>query len=187
MNISEIPLRQICQYPIETQSFLLNKKTRPWSEYEDMRLIAGILRYGLESWGTIANFVGNSRTKAQCCQRWTRGLDPRISKVSWTKEEDEKLMCMISKWGSKKWTKIASEMGNRSDVQCRYRFKQLQRKVNDVPLSKSPKALESSPQVTFPSITELLKLPSNMTTLNLMPLPITKSIVNSGSGNHFLI
>ncbi|OHS97979.1 hypothetical protein TRFO_09130 [Tritrichomonas foetus] len=125
MNMQDAPLPNISDYPIEAQTFLLRKKSRPWTEYEDMRLLAGISRFGLDGWGSVAQFVGNSRTKAQCCQRWVRGLDPRISKVHWTAEEDNRLLELVAKYGQKSWTKISSEFGNRCDVQCRYRFKQL--------------------------------------------------------------
>ena len=101
------------------------KKTRPWSPIEDMRLLAGIHKYGLEAWGTIAKFVGNSRSKAQCAQRWSRGLDPRIAKIHWSPEEDQLLLRSVAKFGVKSWTIVASEIPSRSDVQCRYRYNQL--------------------------------------------------------------
>jgi len=28
----------------------------------------------------VASFVGNGRTRAQCAQRWSRGLNPKICK-----------------------------------------------------------------------------------------------------------
>lgn len=125
LTVSPQPLRSIKDYPAEAQSFLLQKKTRSWSEIEDIRLIAGIHKYGLDAWGTIACFVGNSRTKAQCCQRWTRGLDPRITKMHWTPKEDAALLQSIAKHGIKSWTKVSSDIPSRSDVQCRYRYHQL--------------------------------------------------------------
>jgi hypothetical protein len=125
LTVSEKPLPAISDLPIEAQNYLLRKKSRPWTEYEDVRLLAGIHKFGLNGWGSIAQFVGNSRTKAQCCQRWARGLDPRISKINWTPQEDMKLQSLVAQYGQKAWTKIASEFGNRCDAQCRYRFKQL--------------------------------------------------------------
>jgi hypothetical protein len=102
------------------------RKSNAWTPCEDMRLLAGLHRFGLSAWGSIARFVGNNRTKAQCCQRWCRGLDPRISKTPWTASEDEKLRDLVERFGRKQWTRIAKEMGNRCDIQCRYRFSQLQ-------------------------------------------------------------
>jgi len=107
------------------------KKTHPWSEYEDIRLLSGIHKYGLDNWISVSTFVGNGRTRAQCSQRWFRGLDPRISKVLWTREEDIKLAELVERYGDRSWTKIAAELGNRSDAQCRYHFRQLQKEKED--------------------------------------------------------
>ena len=102
-------------------------KTRPWSQYEDMRLLAGIYKNGIENWTAISKFVGNARTRSQCSQRWYRGLDPAICKDQWTKEEEQRLIDVIAENGDRSWTQIASKMKNRSDVQCRYKYKQLQK------------------------------------------------------------
>jgi hypothetical protein len=102
-------------------------KSRPWSSYEDQRLLAGIHRYGFDDWQVVAMFVGNGRTKAQCSQRWFRGLDPKICKEQWTPEQDSRLIALVAALGEKNWTRIALEIGNRCDVQCRYRYKQLQK------------------------------------------------------------
>ena len=103
----------------------IRKKTRTWTIAEDQRLLAGIFHYGLENWQAVAQFLGSGRNRAQCSQRWTRGLNPRISKKSWTPEEDKTLESLVRIHGEKSWTKIASIMGNRSDVQCRYRYRQI--------------------------------------------------------------
>lgn len=105
----------------------MRKKTRPWGINEDTRLLAGIHKFGLDNWISVAKFVGNGRTRAQCAQRWVRGLDPRISKDQWSPEDEDKLVSLISANENKGWTMIAAAMGNRSDVQCRYHFLQMQR------------------------------------------------------------
>jgi hypothetical protein len=103
------------------------QKPRQWSQAEDNRLIAAVHRLGPESWWSIAQFVGGGRTRAQCAQRWFRGLDPRLSREDWSFAEEEQLLTLVAEHGSKKWTTIASQIGNRSDVQCRYHFLQLQK------------------------------------------------------------
>ena len=105
----------------------LRKKTQQWSKVEDIRLIAALHRYGADNWSLVATFVGNNRTRSQCSQRWFRGLDPRISRSHWSKEEEEKLLQLIEIYGDKSWIKVAGELGNRSDVQCRYHYLQLQK------------------------------------------------------------
>jgi hypothetical protein len=114
-----------------------DRKKHPWSQLEDQRLIAGIHRFGVHNWGQIASFVGNNRTRAQTSQRWQRGLDPRICRDPWTKELDEKLVNLVDEYGVKSWIKVAKALGNRSDVQCRYRYKQVKAEM-----------LHSKPQVT---------------------------------------
>jgi hypothetical protein len=103
------------------------KKTRPWSPYEDSRLLAGIYRYGVDNWTSIARFVGNGRTRSQCSQRWQRSLDPRLSRDQWTRTEELCLVQLVQCYGDKAWTQVAARLGNRSDVQCRYRYKMIQK------------------------------------------------------------
>jgi hypothetical protein len=106
---------------------VLRHKMRLWSPYEDQRLLAGIYRHGIENWTAISKFVGNGRSRSQCSQRWYRGLDPTISKVPWSKEEEDRLVMLVAQFGDRSWTAIASRIGNRSDVQCRYKYSQIQR------------------------------------------------------------
>ncbi len=48
---------------------------------------------------------------------------PRIiTKGPWTKEEDEKLVVLLNKYGPKRWTFIAKQLGNRVGKQCRERW-----------------------------------------------------------------
>ena len=120
------------------------KKTRPWADAEDNRLLMGVFLYGLDNWNSISNYVGNGRLRSQCMQRWTRGLDPRISKKQWSKEEEELLLKLVEEYKDRSWTRIASHFGNRSDVQCRYKYIQLQR-MNRVEQSVSSPPSAASP------------------------------------------
>lgn len=103
------------------------KKIRIWSFYEDQRLIAAIHRFGQNNWPRISAFVGNNRSRAQCAQRWNRGLNPRVSKEIWSQEEEKKLIALVESGETKGWTQVALGMGNRSDVQCRYHYIQMKR------------------------------------------------------------
>lgn len=107
------------------------KKTRSWTSYEDHRLIAGIYTYGVDNWTLISKFVGNGRTRSQCSQRWSRGLNPRIVKTRWTKQEENKLVEIVQNNPGKSWNQISLKLGNRSDVQCRYRYKKIMREMNN--------------------------------------------------------
>ncbi|KAK8833738.1 hypothetical protein M9Y10_028365 [Tritrichomonas musculus] len=117
-NVNELSL-------IDTESEFNRKKRKLWTEIEDIRLVAGVIRYGNTNWKIISDFVGNGRTRVQCCQRWQRTLNPSISKFFWTPEEENNLIDLVHKYGNQSWSKIASQLGNRSDVQCRYHFVQM--------------------------------------------------------------
>ncbi|OHT16366.1 Myb-like DNA-binding domain containing protein [Tritrichomonas foetus] len=98
------------------------KHHKNWTNYEDQRLLAGIYRYGIESWRRISEFVGNGRTRAQCAQRWCRVLNPAIKKAPWSEEELQNLRTLVEIHGDKNWKAISHEMKTRSDVQCRYKY-----------------------------------------------------------------
>jgi hypothetical protein len=151
LTVADEPLQPALPVRIPGLKMQSQKKSKLWSGCEDARLLAGIHRFGLSAWGSIANFVGNNRTKAQCCQRWCRGLDPRISKTPWTAPEDEKLRNLVQRFGQKQWTRIAREFGNRCDVQCRYRFTQLQ----NAHFSGTPEEASAESSVARPPKTQL--------------------------------
>jgi len=130
------------------------RKARMWTQEEDIRLLAGIYRYGLGRWNEIVDFVGLGRTRPQCTQRWNRGLDPKISKTIWSDEENKNLYNLVIKHGETQWSKIAEEMKTRSDVQCRYHYFQMKRSIcsqpvpifHDIPkevFSNNPKPIET--------------------------------------------
>lgn len=130
MGVSKTPIAY--QYSSNANDFGLTsrQKARNWSSYEDQRLLAGILRYGLDNWPSIAEFVGNGRNRSQCSQRWNRGLNPSIYKGPWTKQEEADLVRLVKEYGEKSWKRIATFLGNRSDVQCRYHYQQMQKSDN---------------------------------------------------------
>lgn len=142
LTVKEEPLPTRPQYAHDVG---LRKKTQQWTHIEDMRLLAGLHRFGMENWTLVAQFVGNGRSRSQCSQRWLRGLDPRISRNHWTREEEEKLLKLVEKLGDKSWIRVASEMGNRSDVQCRYRYLQIQKEAKtDVKSVVAPEPAQQS-------------------------------------------
>jgi hypothetical protein len=133
LRVSDIPLARHSPKFVPTHSAAPTaRKTHPWSEYEDQRLLCAIHKYGLDNWSAVSTFVGPFRSRAQCSQRWLRGLDPRLSKLFWTPEEERKLVELVRKYGDRAWTKISSEIGNRSDAQCRYHYTQM---MKDRPLN----------------------------------------------------
>lgn len=124
-EIIEIPIND-CILDSDDNDYL-KKKTKPWQKIEDIRLLSGIYKYGVNNWGLVSSFVGSGRTRSQCYQRWMRGLNPSISKDVWTFNEDMRLVELVTLYGDKSWTKVAQLLGSRSDVQCRYHYHQLKR------------------------------------------------------------
>ncbi|OHT07315.1 Myb-like DNA-binding domain containing protein [Tritrichomonas foetus] len=116
---------------------MIRKLTRSWTGYEDQRLLAALHRFGLDNWQLCANYVGNGRTRAQCSQRWVRGLDPSISRTRWSDEEESQLLKLVETYGTKSWTKIAHKIKTRSDVQCRYHYKLIKKMSNESQCSSS--------------------------------------------------
>jgi hypothetical protein len=147
LSVRDEPLPFIPESSEDDPPLLIRRRTRPWTAGEDERLLAGILRYGLDNWQQVAHFVGSGRNRAQCSQRWARGLNPRICKSAWSVEEDQQLHALVEQFGEKSWAKIASIIGHRSDVQCRYRYRQTaaaEREEANIPLMRKSKLTAST-------------------------------------------
>ena len=156
MNVDNEPLPynddSLNESAIQVLSNSQKRRLNPWSHIEDIRLYAGITKYGLDNWLAISKFVGNGRTRAQCSQRWNRCLDPHLKKCRWTEAEEEKLQELIKKHGLKAWTLISQNLGNRSDVQCRYHYNQM-KKQNRAFINKAPSLpMTHIPTPSLPSI-----------------------------------
>lgn len=140
------------------------KKARAWTEQEDTRLLAAINKFGLDSWLEVTDFVGSGRTRAQCSQRWFRGLDPRISKYLWTTEEEARLVDLVKEFGDHSWTKVANALGNRSDAQCRYHYYQITKGNEDetAPTRHSLQSVRSVPGTEFKHQKKELEITKSM-------------------------
>ncbi|CAG9762383.1 unnamed protein product [Ceutorhynchus assimilis] len=97
---------------------LINKGR--WSKEEDAKLKDYVDEYN-EKWDVIAQFFPD-RSDVQCHQRWTKVVNPELVKGPWTKEEDEKVIELVNKYGAKKWTLIARNLKGRIGKQCRERW-----------------------------------------------------------------
>ncbi|CAK1547672.1 unnamed protein product [Leptosia nina] len=91
-----------------------------WSKEEDTKLKMYVRMYE-ENWEMIAAQFPD-RSDVQCQQRWTKVVDPKLVKGPWTKEEDEKVVELVGKYGPKKWTLIARHLKGRIGKQCRERW-----------------------------------------------------------------
>ncbi|XP_068646386.1 transcription factor MYB3R-4-like [Aristolochia californica] len=92
-----------------------------WTEEEDNNLIRAVKFYGGRNWKKIAeSFPG--RTDVQCLHRWQKVLNPELIKGPWTKEDDDRIIELVAKHGSKKWSLIAKSLPGRIGKQCRERW-----------------------------------------------------------------
>lgn len=136
-------------------SLILNtrKKGLSWSTDEDMRLLTAVSKYGSHDWVMISAFVGGGRTSSQCNQRWTRALNPSISRNPWTQEEDMQLMKIVEEMGEGGWRKIAQRLDGRTDLQCRHRYLQMKKKKSMENVDKK--------RIVLPSLTDVNKYLEN--------------------------
>ncbi|MEJ1279039.1 myeloblastosis oncogene-like 2 [Cricetulus griseus] len=105
----------------DTDSDLLeprdNKCKVKWTHEEDEQLRALVRQFGQQDWKFLASHFPN-RTDQQCQYRWLRVLNPDLVKGPWTKEEDQKVIELVKKYGTKQWTLIAKHLKGRLGKQC---------------------------------------------------------------------
>ncbi|XP_066518567.1 myb-related protein A isoform X2 [Hoplias malabaricus] len=92
-----------------------------WSREEDERLKKLVEQHGTDAWKLIANYFP-TRTDGQCQHRWQKVLNPELVKGPWTKEEDQRVIELVHKYGPKRWSVIAKHLQGRIGKQCRERW-----------------------------------------------------------------
>lgn len=91
-----------------------------WNKEEDEKLKRLVEVHG-ERWDFIASHFPD-RADVQCQHRWQKVVNPDLVKGPWTKEEDEKVIELVRKYGPKRWTLIAKQLKGRIGKQCRERW-----------------------------------------------------------------
>jgi len=107
----------------------LRASPKIWSSEEDMRLIAAIKKHGVGNWTIVAREVGDHRKGSECSQHWNRVLNPKIRKGKFTEEEEKILIDKVLQYGCDAWAQVAVALPGRTDIQCRYQWMCLQRRV----------------------------------------------------------
>ncbi|KAJ7400261.1 Myb-related protein B [Pitangus sulphuratus] len=119
-----------------------------WTQEEDEQLKMLVSHYGQNDWKFLASHfpwdcsvtasgcemgllqgretlyrgLSRNRSDQQCQYRWLRVLNPDLVKGPWTKEEDQKVIELVKKYGTKQWTLIAKHLKGRLGKQCRERW-----------------------------------------------------------------
>ncbi|GMH10160.1 hypothetical protein Nepgr_012001 [Nepenthes gracilis] len=92
-----------------------------WTPEEDETLRNAVAAFKGKSWKKIAEFFPD-RSEVQCLHRWQKVLNPELVKGPWTKEEDDKIIELVAKYGPTKWSVIAKSLQGRIGKQCRERW-----------------------------------------------------------------
>ncbi|XP_008948354.1 PREDICTED: myb-related protein A isoform X3 [Merops nubicus] len=92
-----------------------------WTRDEDEKLKKLVEQNGTDDWAFIASHLQN-RSDFQCQQRWQKVLNPELIKGPWTKEEDQRVIELVQKYGPKRWSLIAKHLKGRIGKQCRERW-----------------------------------------------------------------
>ncbi|XP_007185070.1 myb-related protein A isoform X6 [Balaenoptera acutorostrata] len=92
-----------------------------WTRDEDDKLKKLVEQHGTEDWTLIASHLQN-RSDFQCQHRWQKVLNPELIKGPWTKEEDQRVIELVQKYGPKRWSLIAKHLKGRIGKQCRERW-----------------------------------------------------------------
>ena len=90
-----------------------------WTPEEDRLLKSAANLYSCKNWKAIAKMVPG-RTHSQCSQRWRR-IQPYKIRQPWAKDEDKRLMELVSQYGQN-WSLISSSIEGRTGKQVRERW-----------------------------------------------------------------
>ena len=98
-------------------------------EDERLRLIITqmLMRNRNISWNVVSILMGEEFSPRQCKERWIKYLSPDVSVTEWTKDEDDLLLSLFDKYGTK-WTKIAPFFKGRTDINVKNRWVTLTRR-----------------------------------------------------------
>uniref|UniRef100_A0A670XV17 MYB proto-onco like 1 n=1 Tax=Pseudonaja textilis TaxID=8673 RepID=A0A670XV17_PSETE len=92
-----------------------------WTRDEDEKLKKLVEQHGTSDWTFISSHLQN-RSDFQCQHRWQKVLNPELIKGPWTKEEDQRVIELVQKYGPKRWSLIAKHLKGRIGKQCRERW-----------------------------------------------------------------
>ncbi|XP_029283538.1 transcriptional activator Myb-like [Cottoperca gobio] len=93
-----------------------------WTKDEDEQLHRLVKEFGSNSWSSVSLHFKGQRSDVECQRRWQQIKNPELVKGPWTKEEDERVIELVQKYGVKRWSLIAKHLHSRNGKQCRERW-----------------------------------------------------------------
>lgn len=88
-----------------------------WVRAYVLVMFAVLMRISL----TVARTVSDDATASQCQSRYTRSLDPSLTRGIWTEEQDTQLRRAVEVFGHS-WSDVCTFVTGRSSEQCRDRW-----------------------------------------------------------------
>lgn len=107
---------RLCEIISYLQGAACDQRMRTESTWKAAKSLEG---YEI-SWKHVSEMM-TTRSSAQCRQRWVNYLDPRVCRKKWTLEEEQELICLFEKHGSK-WAVIKEHSGSESAIRQRSVF-----------------------------------------------------------------
>lgn len=116
-----------------------------WSPEEDTVLLELVRMHGPKKWSIIANAL-DGRIGKQCRERWHNHLNPAVRKDKWSVDEDNLIMDLVDKLGTK-WATIAKHMPGRTDNSIKnHYYSSLRKKHERIRSSLDPNGLPAIPR-----------------------------------------
>ena len=123
------PLIKPYKAPVKAKDRLRNA----WNIKEDQYLALLVEMFGPRNWSSIAKDLNRVvhqneqfRNGKQCRERWMNQLDPKLTKNSWTQEEDFLIKRMQKEIGNK-WSQISKILQGRTERQVKNRWKRIKK------------------------------------------------------------
>lgn len=105
---------------INSALFGIKKKRTLFSKDEDLKLMHLTKLLGPNNWKLISSFL-EGRNPKQCRDRYKNYLAPGLSNTNWSKDEDEKILHLVSEIGSR-WSEMQKYFPNRSSNSLKNRW-----------------------------------------------------------------
>ncbi|XP_074505920.1 uncharacterized protein LOC141776336 isoform X2 [Sebastes fasciatus] len=102
-----------------------------WTKDEDEKLHRLVKEFGSHNWSSVSLHFKvlpvsavsqGQRSDVECQRRWQQIKNPELVKGPWTREEDERVIDLVQKYGVKRWSLIAKHLHTRNGKQCRERW-----------------------------------------------------------------